>query len=56
VSGIRLKLFRLMENCAHIVNGVLVNYGENASVIDGKILLQSEYAEIYYRNVKIREF
>jgi 3-keto-disaccharide hydrolase len=41
--------------CVHIVNGVVVNYGENASVIGGKILLQSEYSEIYYRNVKIRE-
>jgi hypothetical protein len=42
--------------CVHIVNGVLVNYGENASLIGGRILLQSEYAEIYYRNVCIREF
>ena len=42
--------------CAHIVNGVVVNYGDNASLLGGRILLQSEYAEIYYRNVKIREF
>lgn len=42
--------------CVHIVNGVVVNYGENSSLIGGKILLQSEYAEIYYRNVRIREF
>ncbi|MBC7874791.1 MAG: DUF1080 domain-containing protein [Ferruginibacter sp.] len=41
--------------CVHIVNGVIVNVGEEASVRSGKILLQSEYAEIYYRNVKIRE-
>ncbi len=41
--------------CVHIVNGVVVNYGENASLIGGRILLQSEYAEIYYKNVKIRE-
>jgi hypothetical protein len=41
--------------CAHIVNGVLVNYGENSSLIGGKILLQSEYAELYYREVKLRE-
>ncbi|WP_276373155.1 DUF1080 domain-containing protein [Chryseolinea sp. H1M3-3] len=41
--------------CVHIVNGVIVNFGENASLIGGKILLQSEYAEVYYRNVKIRE-
>jgi hypothetical protein len=42
--------------CAHIVNGVVVNYGENSSLIGGRILLQSEYAEIYYRSVTIREF
>ncbi len=41
--------------CVHIVNGVVVNYGENSSLIGGKILLQSEYAEVYYRNIKIRE-
>ncbi|HWA34609.1 MAG TPA: DUF1080 domain-containing protein, partial [Cyclobacteriaceae bacterium] len=40
--------------CVHIVNGVVVNYGENASVTGGRILLQSEYAEIYYRNIKVR--
>ena len=37
--------------CIHIVNGVIVNVGEEASVKEGKILLQSEYAEIYYRNM-----
>jgi len=38
-----------------IVNGIVVNVGEEASVKNGRILLQSEYAEIYYRNVKIRK-
>ena len=41
--------------CIQIVNGVIVNEGEDASVKDGRILLQSEYAEIYYRNVRIRK-
>ncbi len=41
--------------CVHIVNGVVVNAGEEASVKEGKILLQSEYAEVYYRNPMIRE-
>jgi len=41
--------------CVQIVNGLIVNVGENASVKDGKILLQSEYAEVYYRNVKLRK-
>ena len=41
--------------CVHIVNGVVVNVGEDASIKAGRILLQSEYAEVYYRNVKIRK-
>ena len=41
--------------CVHIVNGVVVNVGEEASVKDGRILLQSEYAEVYYRNPQIRK-
>jgi hypothetical protein len=40
--------------CVHIVNGVVVNYGENASITGGRILLQSEYAEIFYRNIRLR--
>jgi Domain of Unknown Function (DUF1080) len=41
--------------CIQIVNGVVVNAGEEASTKEGRILLQSEYSEIYYRNVKIRK-
>lgn len=41
--------------CVHIVNGVVVNYGENSSLIGGKILLQSEYAELFYRNINLME-
>ncbi|MBC7914906.1 MAG: DUF1080 domain-containing protein [Pyrinomonadaceae bacterium] len=41
--------------CVHIVNGEIVNVGENASTKAGRILLQSEFSEIYYRNVQIRE-
>ncbi|MBC7889781.1 MAG: DUF1080 domain-containing protein [Ferruginibacter sp.] len=41
--------------CVHIVNGVVVNYGEEASVKEGRILLQSEYAEVFYKNVLLRE-
>lgn len=41
--------------CVQIVNGVVVNAGEDASNKDGRILMQSEYAEIYYRNVMIRK-
>lgn len=41
--------------CVHIVNGVVVNEGTNASTKSGRILLQSEYAEIYYRNIRLKE-
>lgn len=39
--------------CTHIVNGVVVNEGTNANVREGKIALQSEGAEVFYRNIKI---
>lgn len=39
----------------HIINGVLVNGGTKLDIAGGKILLQSEGAEIYYRNIKIAE-
>ncbi len=39
----------------HLMNGELVNDGRNPSVPGGRIVLQSEGAEIYYRNVKLRE-
>jgi hypothetical protein len=42
--------------CTHIMNGVVVNEGTDASVRDGKIALQSEGAEIFYRNIRLREF
>ncbi|MEX0648915.1 MAG: DUF1080 domain-containing protein [Balneolaceae bacterium] len=42
-------------SATHIVNGVVVNHGDQASVQSGKILLQSEGAEIYYRNIQLKE-
>ena len=41
--------------CIHIVNGVVVNAGDKASITNGRILLQSEYSEVYYRNAKIEQ-
>jgi len=41
--------------CIQVVNGEVVNYGDNASVTGGRVILQSEYSEIYYRNVRIRQ-
>ncbi|MDR2026845.1 MAG: DUF1080 domain-containing protein [Prevotellaceae bacterium] len=37
----------------HYVNGHLVNHAGNLSVTEGKILLQLEYAEIFYKTVEL---
>lgn len=42
------------DSVVHIVNGEVVNQGTKASVTRGKILLQSEGAEVYYRKVELR--
>jgi hypothetical protein len=39
----------------HIVNGVVVNECEGASLNEGKIIIQSEGAEIYFRKIEIAE-
>ena len=40
--------------CTHVVNGVVVNEATEASVAKGKIILQSEGAEVFYRKVELR--
>jgi len=40
----------------HYVNGHLVNSGTNASVDSGRILLQSEGAEIFYKTVELTPY
>ena len=37
----------------HYVNGRLVNWAENLSVAEGKILLQLEGAEVFYKTVEM---
>jgi hypothetical protein len=39
----------------YIVNGTIVNEGNDPSIKEGKIALQSEGAEIYYRDIEIAE-
>ncbi len=39
----------------HKLNGEIVNTGKNPSVPGGKIVLQSEGAEIYYRDIKLQD-
>jgi hypothetical protein len=41
------------DTIINIVNGVEVNRGTHASVTRGKIVLQSEGAEIFYRNITL---
>lgn len=40
----------------HYVNGHLVNSGSNASATEGRILLQSEGAELFYKEVELIPF
>jgi hypothetical protein len=41
------------DTITNIVNGVVVNEGTKASETKGKILLQSEGAEVFYRNIEL---
>jgi hypothetical protein len=41
-------------NLQHIVNGVVVNQATECSVAKGRIALQSEGAEVFYRKVELR--
>jgi hypothetical protein len=42
------------DKITNIVNGVVVNEATRASLTKGRILLQSEGAEVYYRKVELR--
>ena len=39
--------------CTHILNGTVVNEGTDSNVREGKILLQCEGSEIFYRNIRL---
>ena len=41
------------DKITNIVNGVVVNEGKNASETKGRILLQSEGAEVFFRNIEL---
>jgi len=41
------------DKIVNIINGVVVHEGSKASVTKGKILIQSEGAEVFYRNIKL---
>jgi|SRR5882724_8612794 len=42
-------------NITHIINGVVVNEGKLGNTKEGHILLQSEWAELYYKDVVVEE-
>jgi hypothetical protein len=51
----KLEIIAQNGKCTHIMNGEVVNEGTDASLRSGRILIQSEGAEIYYRKVEITE-
>ncbi|MFD2936779.1 3-keto-disaccharide hydrolase [Spirosoma flavum] len=51
----RVEVISKDGTCTHIVNGVTVATGINPSVSEGKILLQTEGAETYFRKVELEE-
>lgn len=42
-------------NITHLLNGEIVNTAKLGNTKNGGIVLQSEYAEIYYRNMRVKE-
>ena len=51
----RVEIIASNGKITYIVNGKVVNEGEDPTVNQGKILVQSEGAEIYYRKIEIEE-
>jgi len=51
----RLEIIAQKGKCTHIMNGEVVNEGTDASLRMGRILIQSEGAEIYYRKIDLEE-
>jgi hypothetical protein len=51
----QVEVISLNGKIKYIVNGILVNEGEAATLTEGKIMIQSEGAEIYYRKIEIVE-
>jgi hypothetical protein len=51
----RIEVIAKDGRCTHLVNGVVVNEAKDASLRSGRILIQSEGAEIWYRKIEIKE-
>ena len=56
-DGVRVRFPRDLQtrSQAHLLNGQEVNSGRLGNTTEGCIVLQSEGAEIYYRNMQIKE-
>jgi hypothetical protein len=50
----RIEIVADGDRCTHVVNGVVVNEAAGANVAKGRIVLQSEGAEVFYRKVEVR--
>ncbi len=42
------------NKCTHLVNGIVVNEGTDPNIHKGRILLQSEGAEIFYKDITVK--
>ena len=51
----RVEVIADKGKVTYIVNGKVVNEFEDPSEREGKILIQSEGAEIYYRKIELTE-
>jgi len=51
----RIEVIADHGKLTHIVNGRIVNEASDPSINKGKIIIQSEGAEIYYRKIEIEE-
>lgn len=51
----RVEIIADSGKITYIVNGVVVNAAESPSLLKGKILIQSEGAEIFYRKIELAE-
>jgi hypothetical protein len=50
----RMEVICVGDSITNIVNGFVVNIGTKSSLTEGKLLFQSEGAEIFFRKIEIR--
>jgi hypothetical protein len=50
----RLEVLAQGDHLSYVVNGKLVNEGSRSTLADGKIIIQSEGAEIFFRRIELQ--